>query len=143
MEVMMHPSNGRPDKYDYTKEYAAEDRKNALLATLEMMNGVVNPVHYGTSDAYRVADWLSSFSSKEINKISFYALLDHIDFIFNWIGMEMDIPTQEVFDKYVEFLTGAGMRFIDHVTLGATDEQFDDAMTIFDMEQTMKEDDDE
>ena len=53
------------------------------------------------------------------------------------------VPTQEVFDKYVEFITGTGMRFIDHVTLGATDEEFNDAMTIFDMEQTLKEDDDE
>ena len=82
MEVMMNKN--------YRQEDAAEDRKNALLATLEMMTGVVKTSLYEDRDnAVRVADWLTSFSAKDIQKITFYALLDHIDFIFNWIGMEI------------------------------------------------------
>tara|TARA_B110001454_G_C12626340_1_gene395038 strand:- start:177 stop:575 length:399 start_codon:yes stop_codon:yes gene_type:complete len=127
---------------DYTKEDALRDRKYSLLCTLEMMTGMMKPDHY-SGDAIDIKDWMNNWSIKELNSINFRTLLTHTNYIFHWIGDELDLPSEEIFDRYVAFVHGPLMAFMEHEVENMSDEVFDDAVTILDMEDMLKEDDDE
>ena len=126
-------------KDDCLKE-AAMIRKQSLLCTLEMMTGYMKQDTY-EGDAEKVTQWMGEMVLRELNMVNFYALLDHTQFIIHWMAHEMDVSSEELFDRYVEFVHEWVMAFVDHDVLRITDEQFEDMQTVFDMEQMLKEDD--
>ena len=130
-------------KDDVTKEDALRDRKLSLLCTLEMMTSIMKPGPEGEGyPSEEVDNWLTSWNTLEsLNRTNFRALMEHNNYFFHWMGHEMDLSSEEVFDKYVEFFHESVIPYLEHRSSLVTPEEFQDAGIIFDMEQTLKEDD--